>query len=199
MESARHLLLWSLFVATILLAGNAAAAAQTPEVNKVEPPSWWIGSSLNPVRVLIRGKNLVGARVKAVGSGFRIVGVPKINDKGSYMFVDLAILPNARPGERILKISNPSGSAEAHWQILPRLNRDGGFQGFQPADVMYLIMIDRFSDGDQANDDPPQSRGLYDRQNKYYYHGGDLQGIIDRLPYLKDLGESHRAISSLGR
>jgi glycosidase len=53
---------------------------------------------------------------------------------------------------------------------------------------MYLIMIDRFSDGDQAINDPPQSRGLYDRHNKYYYHGGDLQGIIDRLPYLKDLG-----------
>jgi glycosidase len=53
---------------------------------------------------------------------------------------------------------------------------------------MYLIMIDRFSDGDQSNNDPPQSPGLYDRKNKYYYHGGDLQGIIDHLPYLKDLG-----------
>src|SRR6266478_2592948 len=49
-------------------------------------------------------------------------------------------------------------------------------------------MIDRFSDGDPANNDPAQSRGLYDRHNKYYYHGGDLQGVIDRLPYLKDLG-----------
>ena len=53
---------------------------------------------------------------------------------------------------------------------------------------MYLIMIDRFSDGDPANNDPPQSRGIYDRKNKFYYHGGDLQGVIDRLPYLKDLG-----------
>jgi glycosidase len=53
---------------------------------------------------------------------------------------------------------------------------------------MYLIMIDRFSDGDQSNNDPPQSRGLYDRKSKFYYHGGDLQGIIDHLPYLKDLG-----------
>ena len=53
---------------------------------------------------------------------------------------------------------------------------------------MYLIMIDRFSDGDQSNNDALQSRGLYDRANKFYYHGGDLQGIIDHLPYLKDLG-----------
>ena len=53
---------------------------------------------------------------------------------------------------------------------------------------MYLAMIDRFSDGDPSNNDPAQSRGIYDRKNKFYYHGGDLQGVIDRLPYLKDLG-----------
>jgi glycosidase len=49
-------------------------------------------------------------------------------------------------------------------------------------------MLDRFSDGDPTNNDPPQSRGLYDRSNKFYYHGGDLQGVINRLDYLKDLG-----------
>ena len=81
-----------------------------PEVQKVEPPGWWIGSSLNPVRVLIRGRNLRGVRAEPVGSGFRVVGTPKVNGSGSYMFVDLAIAPNARPGERTLKISNASGS-----------------------------------------------------------------------------------------
>ncbi len=104
------------------------------------------------------------------------------------MFVDVAIAPNARPGGRTFTISSTSGSTEAHFEILPPLNRAGRFQGFSPDDVMYLIMIDRFSDGDQSNNDPPRSRGLYDRKNKYYYHGGDLQGIIDHLPYLKDLG-----------
>jgi glycosidase len=64
----------------------------------------------------------------------------------------------------------------------------GRFQGFSPDDVIYLIMIDRFSDGDLANNDPAQSRGLYDRANKFYYHGGDLQGVINHLPYLKGLG-----------
>jgi glycosidase len=181
-------LLPTLLLSAFVLFASTSAAAQTPEVQKVEPPSWWVGSSLNPVRVLIKGKNLNGARVQALGNGFRVAGTPKINERGSYMFVDLAILPNAQPGERTLKISNRNGSAEARWEILPRLNRSGSFQGFSSADVMYLIMIDRFSDGSQANNDPPQSRGLYDRQNKYYYHGGDLQGIIDRLPYLKDLG-----------
>jgi glycosidase len=177
-----------LLLSAFVLFASTSAAAQTPEVQKVEPPSWWIGSSLNPVRLLIKGKNLNGARVQALGNGFRVVGTPKINERGSYMFVDLAILPNAQPGARTLKIANHDGSSEMRWEILPRLNRSGSFQGFSSADLMYLIMIDRFSDGNQKNNDPPQSRGLYDRQNKYYYHGGDLQGIIDRLPYLKDLG-----------
>jgi glycosidase len=188
MKPAQTLLFKLLAFLAVLFCGVSSVAAQTPEIMKVEPPSWWIGSSLNPVRVLIRGRNLRGALVQAVGSEFRIVGSPKINESGSYMFVDLAILPNARRGLQTLKISNQNGSAQARWEILPRLNRSASFQGFSSDDVMYLVMIDRFSDGDQTNNDPPQSRGLYDRQNKYYYHGGDLQGVIDRLPYLKDLG-----------
>ncbi len=183
-----HLLLGSVWSVAFVFVVATSAAAQAPEVLKVEPPSWWVGSSLNPVRVLIRGRNLLGSRVQTTGGGFRTVGMPKVNANGTYMFVDVAILPNAPPGKRTLTLSNSSGSTAARWEILPPLNRPGNFQGFSPDDVMYLIMIDRFSDSDQSNNDPPQSRGLYDRANKFYYHGGDLQGVIDHLPYLKDLG-----------
>jgi hypothetical protein len=159
------------------------AVAQNPAVSKVDPPSWWTGSTLNPVRLLIRGKDLKGS-VKVNGPGIRIVGTPQFNNRGSYVFVDVAIAPNARPGTRTITI----GSANASFEILAPLNRRGRFQGFSPHDVLYLIMIDRFSDGDQSNNEPAQSRGIYDPKNKFYYHGGDLQGVIDRLPYLKDLG-----------
>ena len=162
------------------------AAAQAPEILKVDPPSWWTRSSLNPVRLMIRGRNLQNARVNV--QGLRIINNPKINDRGTYVFVDVAIPPDAVPGEHSLTITTPRGSARASFEILPPLNRAGRFQGFSPADVMYLIMIDRFADGDPSNNDPPQSRGLYDRTNKFYYHGGDFQGVIDRLPYLKELG-----------
>jgi glycosidase len=178
----------SLFFLALFCVGVSSLRAQIPEVQKVEPPSWWIGSSLNPVRVLIKGRNLQGARVLSTGGGLRVVGPSKVNGNGDYMFVDLAIAPNAQPGERTLKITNGSGSTTARFEILPRLDRNKSFQGFSPADVMYLIMIDRFSDGDQRNNDPAQSRGLYDRKNKYYYHGGDLEGIINHLSYLKELG-----------
>ena len=163
-------------------------AAQAPEILKVDPPSWWTRSSHNPVRVMIRGRNLQEARVRPVGPGLRVVGSPKINERGTYIFVDVFIAPNAQPGERSISVTTPRGTARAPFEVLEPLNRAGRFQGFSPDDVMYLIMIDRFADGDQSNNDPAQSRGLYDRKNKFYYHGGDLQGVIDRLPYLKELG-----------
>ena len=163
-------------------------SAQTPEILKVDPPSWWPRSSANPVRLLVRGKNFQGARVQAVGPGLRVIGTPKINERGTYIFVDVFIAPTAPAGERALSVTTPRGTTRAPFQVLAPLNRTGRFQGFSPNDVMYLIMLDRFADGDPSNNDPPQSRGIYDRKNKFYYHGGDLQGVINRLPYLKELG-----------
>lgn len=160
-----------------------SVAAQAPEIIKIDPPSWWTRSTVNPVRLMIQGRNFQGARVQV--SGLR-VGAPKINERGTYIFVDVFI--GASAGTRTLTVTTPRGSARSPFEILPPLNRAGKFQGFSPADVMYLIMIDRFADGDPSNNDPAQSRGIYDRKNKFYYHGGDLQGVIDRLPYLKELG-----------
>ena len=176
--------------ATLLLLFAAAGpcpAQDSPAVLKVEPPNWWVGHSINPVRVLIRGRNLTGARVEAVGPGIR-TGLVRINERGTYLFVDVTIDPQARPGGRALRITTAKGMTDAPFEISAPLARAGRFQGFSPDDVMYLIMIDRFSDGDPANNDPPQSRGLYDRSHKFRYHGGDLQGIINHLPYLKNLG-----------
>ena len=164
------------------------AQTSAPEILKVDPPSWWTRSSNNPVRLMIRGRNLKGAQVQILGEGVRVVGVPKVNERGTYIFVDASIATDARPGERKLKITTPNGSTQAVFEVLGPLNRQGRFQGFSSADVLYLIMIDRFTDGDLSNNDPLQSRGVYDPSNKFYYHGGDLQGVIARLPYLKDLG-----------
>ncbi|HEU4833982.1 MAG TPA: alpha-amylase family glycosyl hydrolase [Pyrinomonadaceae bacterium] len=159
--------------------------AQAPQILKVDPPSWWPRSTVNPVRLLIHGRNLQNARVDV--QGLRITNT-KINERGTYIFADVFIQPNTRPAQRSLTVTTPRGSASSSFEVLAPLNRTGRFQGFSPNDVMYLIMIDRFADGDPSNNDPPQSRGIYDRKNKFYYHGGDLQGVIDHLPYLKELG-----------
>ena len=174
-------------VFALLSLSSSNCSAQSPEVLKVEPPNWWAHHSINPVRVLIRGHNLTGAHVEAVGAGVK-TGLARINAPGTYLFVDVLIGANATPGRRTLRITTPAGSTEAPFEISAPPSRVDRFQGFTTDDVIYLIMPDRFSDGDSANNDPPQSRGLYDRAKSRYYHGGDLQGVINHLPYLKDLG-----------
>jgi glycosidase len=156
-------------------------------VLKVEPANWWAGHSINPVRVLIRGKSLSGARVESVGAGIR-TGLVRVNESGTYLFVDVFIDPQAKQGMRQLRIRTSSGTAQARFEISAPLAREGRFQGFTTDDVIYFIMPDRFSDGDQSNNNPAKSPGLYDRSKGRHYHGGDFKGIINHLPYLKDLG-----------
>jgi len=177
-----------LVIIVVVIGGAISGVAQTgaPQVSKVEPPNWWIGHSINPVRVLIRGRNLTGARVSNV-NGLDVRGLTT-NAAGTNIFIDVEIDPHAKPGVRRLQITTANSSTDAPFEVLQPLPRTGRFQGFSPGDILYLIMLDRFSDGDQSNNEPAQSAGIYDRQNKFYYHGGDLQGIINHLPYLKDLG-----------
>ncbi len=174
-------------IALLLIVVPLCAAQSAPAVLKVEPPNWWAGHSINPVRVMVRGRNLTGARVEAVGAGLQ-TGLTRINAAGTYLFVDVVIDPQAKPGRRVLRITTNSGTTDAPFEISAHLSRAGRFQGFSTDDVIYLLMPDRFSDGDPSNNDPTQSRGLFDRNHKFRYHGGDFQGIINRLPYLKDLG-----------
>jgi len=172
----------------LILWAPAYSQSLAPEILKVDPPSWWVGSSADPIRLLIRGRNLHNSQIQIVGEGVRVVGTVKVNEKGTYAFVDVSIAPNTQKGKRDLQLRTPQGLARATFEVLSPVVRRNRFQGFSSADVLYLIMLDRFSDGDESNNDPPQSRGLYDRKNKFYYHGGDLQGVINHLDYLKDLG-----------
>ena len=174
-------------IALLVVFASLSVAQTAPVVLKVEPPNWWVGHSINPVRVLIRGRGFDGARVEAVGGGLK-TGLVRVNAAGTYIFVDVIVDPQAKAGRRSLRITTANGSVETPFEILEPLSRAGRFQGFSPDDVLYLIMLDRFADGDRENNDPAQSRGLYDRAHKFRYHGGDLQGVINRLPYLKDLG-----------
>jgi glycosidase len=168
--------------------GKGLAVAEAPVVFRAEPPNWWAGHSHNPVRVLFTGTNLTGANIAAT-DGLAVSNVA-VSATGSYAFADVFIAPQARPGVRELQFETPRGRATASFEVtvpLPRANR---FTGFSPDDVIYLLMPDRFANGDPANDDPPESPGLLDRARPRNYHGGDLQGVINRLSYLQNLGVS---------
>jgi glycosidase len=163
-----------------------AVLSAGPVVAKVDPPSWWSGHSMNPVRLLVEGSDLSGATIEAP-AGFRASNLVE-SAGGAYLFVDVAIPRSAPPGPARLRLRTRQGTTEIPFSILPQLPRQGRFQGFGPDDLIYLIMPDRFADGDPSNNDPVLSHGLFNRDKPRYYHGGDFQGIIDHLPYLKDLG-----------
>jgi glycosidase len=160
-------------------------ASQAPTVEKVEPPNWWAGHSLNPVRVLVRGSHLAGARATC---GRLTCSAPKVNAAGTYAFVDVTIPTGTSAGSYPITLRTTAGSVAAPFTVSSALPRAGRFQGFGPEDVVYLIMPDRFANGDTTNDRPAKSPGLIDRSKGRYYHGGDLAGVRQRLPYLKSLG-----------
>lgn len=177
------------FVACASAFAPARAQNLAPEVVKVEPPSWWAGHTINPVRLLIRGKRLRGARVTPEsGAPFHVSG-QTVNAAGTYVFVNLDIAPTARPGDYRLLVTNDEGVARHTFRINAPLDPAKNFQGITTDDVIYLVMPDRFADGDPSNnapaDAPPEAN---DRRNPRAWHGGDLRGLIGRLPYLKELG-----------
>lgn len=176
-------------VLALCLLGSLApeTLAAPPQVLAVEPPNWWPGHSFAPVRVLIRGRNLEGARVAALGSGLH-TGLTRVNATGTYVFVDLHIDRDASPGARQLRLTTADGTVDAPFELTAPLPAAGRFQGFTSDDVLYLLMPDRFANGNRANDEPRQSPGLLDRGKPRYYHGGDFAGLRARLPYIKDLG-----------
>lgn len=170
-----------------ILACSVAAQvrAQAPTVSRVDPPNWWPRHSINPVRLLIRGEHLTGARLSCAPLR---CGAVRTNAAGTYAFVDVTVPPATRPGNYPLSLRTTAGTVAVPFSLMAPLARADRFKGFGPNDVVYLIMPDRFANGDAANDNPPSSPGLVDRTKGRYYHGGDLAGVQARLPYLKSLG-----------
>jgi glycosidase len=160
-----------------------------PIVTRVEPPDWPAPANAVTLRLLLTGQNLAGARVSGCDAA-QVTGSAQVSASGTHLFVDLAIGAGAQPGACTLRVTNPDGAAAAPFTIAAPLDSKGRFQGFSSDDVIYLIMPDRFANGDPSNDDPALSPGLFDRSKPRYYHGGDLAGIEKHLSYLNELGIS---------
>lgn len=155
-----------------------------PVVQEVSPPNWW--SDLPDPMLLLRGTDLTNVQVAASAPGISVRRT-KISANGHWAFVWLDI-SGAQPQKFGLLVHNASGKTVVPYELDQRHPPTDGFQGFSSADVMYLVMPDRFSDGDTANDRLPQMAGTFDRANRNAYHGGDLEGIENHLDYLQELG-----------
>jgi glycosidase len=162
------------------------AKEDAPAVTKVEPPSWWVG--LTPeVMLLLSGRGLEATHVACNLPTLRVSRTQSAAG-GNYLFVWLKIGTDTKSGTAVCRIIAPKGTTSFELPLASRNPTLGKFQGLSQDDVMYLIMPDRFANGDPTNDEPAEAPGSHDRLKPRAYHGGDLRGIQNHLPYLKDLG-----------
>lgn len=182
----RHVKPFRVIAAAVAFLVFAILPATAQSVEKVDPPNWWTGMTINPVRVLIRGTGLKNARVTVPAP--LTAGNYRYSENGHYLFFDLTIPAGAQPGARKFSVVSGGKSVPFDFDIASRPSAVGRYQGYSPDDVIYLLMPDRFADGDPSNNDPAVSKGLFDRSKTRRYHGGDFEGIISKLSYLKSLG-----------
>lgn len=184
--SARGRKRWreGLTLCACLLLLSSYGVASAPVVRRIEPPNWWIG--LPDPMLLLYGEHLEGALVTVDAPGVRVSRTESSGD--THLFVWLHLEHSARQGSFTVRVRNSDGESETPFRLEARGAASDTLQGFGPDDVIYLIMPDRFADGDPSNNSPPQSPGTYDRGQPRAYHGGDLRGIRAHLPYLHELG-----------
>ena len=174
-------LLTAIIFAPSLVSAQSPVVSAAPQVSKVEPPNWWANHSINPVRLLVRGTNFQNAQVKSLDKHLNVSNI-RVNSRGDYLFFDVTIAPNVKVGKYDFEVSTASGKTNVPFEISAPLDVSKNFQGITNDDVIYLLMPDRFSDGDQSN-----NQGV-DRTNPRAWHGGDIRGVINHLDYFKELG-----------
>jgi neopullulanase len=162
------------------------ASPSTVKVAKVEPPNWWVGFA-SEVMLLLSGQDLEATNVSCNLPTLRVLRT-QATAGGNYLFVWLKIGADTKPGTAVCRITAPKGTTSFELPLAARAPTLGRFQGLSPDDVIYLIMPDRFANGDPTNDEPAEAPSSHDRTKPRAYHGGDLKGIQDHLAYLKELG-----------
>jgi neopullulanase len=181
----RFLLFFLLFFTTTVHA-QETTNPNAPVVKKIGPPNWWVG--LTPdVLVLLTGKNLQVTHASC-NLPEVLVNRTQSSGNGDYLFVWLKFKPELKSGTAVCRIATASGQTSFEFPLAARKQILGRNQGLSLDDVIYLIMPDRFANGDPTNDEPAEFPGSYDRAKAQAYHGGDLRGITQHLPYLKELG-----------
>ncbi len=173
-----------LFAATRARRRHAAVPQGKPTVQQVQPPNWW--SNLPNPMVLLYGTNLTDAHISSSVAGLSVRRT-KISQNGHWAFVWLDT-SDAPPQHFDLIVRTTAGQTRVPYELEKLHDPSQGYQGFSSADVMYLVMPDRFSQGDTASTPTPKPSAIVDRSNPNDYHGGDLRGIQNHLDYLKQLG-----------
>jgi len=158
------------------------------------PANWFTQMKYNKIQILFRNTsaNFSEVKVNANYQGLKVLRVHHF-ENGHYIAVDIEIAASAKPGTVNFIFNNKEKKTNTPWSLLSRRKGRGTLfaQGINPADLIYFLMPDRFSNGDPSND---QIAGLKDqslnRDSIFLRHGGDLKGVRNHLDYFEKLGVS---------
>ena len=174
----------------MLLAVALSVTAAKPkfELRHLEPLSWWVGMNM-PLQLMANGEGISAFDVDILpaNQGVKVRAVHRA-DSPNYLFIDVDIAEDAVAGDYILRFSDGKRSYDRSYTIASREEGSRLRKSFTTADFVYLIMPDRFANGDESNDSTWNTVEKVNRSNPGRRHGGDIQGIIDHLDYIADLG-----------
>ena len=156
-------------------------------VGRVEPLSWWTGMK-TPLQLMVCGDGISRYDVRIEGGKGVKAGAVHKADSPDYLFVDVEISPDAAPGTYYIVFDDGTDKFKYSYEIAARSKGSAERGSFSTADMVYLIMPDRFANGDPSNDATDDTAEKPDRDGFFGRHGGDIQGIIDHLDYISDLG-----------
>lgn len=172
------------FVTLILQVLNMNAAVK---INKIEPANWYVGMKDASLQLMVYGEGIKTADVTTDYPGVRIDSLVRL-DSPNYLLVYLN-LADAQPGTMTLNFQQGKQKKKVSYELKAREKRGEERIGFSNADVLYMLMPDRFASGRTDND---QIKGMRpyknDRSEPSLRHGGDLEGIRQHLDYFKELG-----------
>lgn len=177
----KKLFIWNLIFSISII-------AQHFEIERIEPPNWWTGMRHDTVQIMVYGKNISEVEIYPQHGPIEIVKVSKA-ESPNYIFLDLYIPDNVKSNYSFeIGFSRDEQDTVIKYPILYRENNEYRFNGFNQNDVVYLIMADRFCDGNPANNKIDDSLDQFTSNDLDGRRGGDIEGIISRLDYLKNLG-----------
>jgi glycosidase len=177
----RKIILLSVLIINIL-------HSQTFKVERIEPPNWWIGMKYDTVQILLYGENVGNAEIFPAHRGATVIDYHKA-ESPNYLFIDLLIDNFLNENLNFeIGLATKDYDTVITFPLLMREKRERAFQGFNQSDVVYLIMADRFCDGNPENNTIGDSLDEFTDKDLDGRKGGDIEGIISKLDYLNELG-----------
>ena len=177
-----------MFYGKLLLLIMATQPPVNAQIDRVEPPCWWTGMKHPELQLMVHGKDVGNQKVEVHYEGVSIKSV-NTTDNPNFLFIDLLISPSAKPGVfRIRFIRDGKEICSYSYELFEREPDSSSRQGFSSEDVIYLLMPDRFANGDPSNDTVMGLKEGLNRKSLSGRHGGDIQGIINHMDYIADMG-----------